>query len=191
MKYYFPLIKDIRSEKIIKRINSIPKIKGAIILSCGNAYKSLFRLALRHNIRVIGLGTSHSYSSNIPLENRFYSIEELEKMYPGWFNATSGALSDELMKEIGTELYQKLCKFGYHNEIIHIPVGSGETLISLSKVLPHNKLIGFTCDDYPPIRMDYSYLSDELKKFKIDKLKIPNDVFKFSEIGDSILVTWR
>lgn len=189
--YRFPNLKLIRSREIVKEYLINRKgCEGIFILSCGNAYHSLNDVAKKFNIKVIGLSTSHDYGGARKLENRFYSKVELEALYPNYFDATPGALGDELTCRIGAELYLKLRMDGYCDEKLYVPIGSGETIQALSRFIPAENLVGFTCEDYPPIHLDYSLLKEKVEgQFKIEKLRELREIFS-AAYSDSILVTW-
>ena len=188
MRYHITLLKDIRSNKIIRHVKHLKRCHGIILLSCGNAYNALKQLGDAAGIKVVGLSTSHQYEGATRLENRYYTKREIRNLYPGWFNATPGALSHELMSEVGSEIYRRLTERGYHREKLYVPVGSGETLISLSHHI--GNLIGFTCDNYPPLHLDYSYLSKELEPFTVVKIENIDDASSIPKRDESMMVTW-
>ena len=187
--YHIDNLKDIRSRIIMKHLDETDKYSGAVIISCGNAYESLKTIAGNKRM-ILGLSTSQEYDDSIRMENRFYSKEEIKSTFPNLFNATSGALNSNLMWTIGWEIYRKLGIQDYHDEPLLVPVGSGETLLSLSHVITKEKLRGYTCDAYPHITMDYTYLAEELKQFEIIKINSLGDINKLVTNEESALITW-
>lgn len=188
--YQLDKLKDIRSKIILKHLHKNPVYKGAFILSCGNAYKSLKEMGESKSVNVLGLSTTHPYKDSIQLERRFYSLAELNLLYPDKFNATPGALNTELMYQLGEDIYRKLMLKGYHAEKLYVPVGSGETIVALSNIIQKDNLIGFTCNCYPPIRLDFSLLEDTLKRYNVIKVNALRDVEKLANDDTSVVKTW-
>jgi hypothetical protein len=143
-------------------------------------------------VTVVGLSTSAPFPEGKALEDRFYSKEEVESMYPGWFNATPGMLDDEVMEELGGAYLEVLRGLGYSDEPLMVPVGSGETIVSLSSRMPKESLIGFTTENYPPIRLDYSHLADRLLNgYTLVFLREIGEARRMAKDENvSIVVTW-
>ncbi len=161
MIYHFPNLKKARSTVIVVHalLNSISKI---CLFSCGHAYKSLHTVAEPYGIEVHWIRG----------EDRYYSREEVNELYPSYFDATCGALSIDLMHELGCILHKHLLDQGYNDEILYVPVGSGETIVALGHHIPHSKLIGYHSKDIPAIRFDYSHLKTYVNEhFKLIDLE--------------------
>lgn len=71
---------------------------------------------------------------------RWYSQKEIQQLWPGCFDATSGHLSVYLMMQIGLSLRTLI---GQLNSSIPywVPSGSGETIVSLSLAYPKQKFV--------------------------------------------------
>ena len=194
MIYRLRGLKLIRSREIIREyLSSGLKYNGIFLLSCGNAYHSLAEIAHPLSIKVIGLSTSHRFNGSVQLEDRLYTSQELTRLYPGHLNATPGALRERTMRRVGADIYLWLRSRGYHGERLIVPVGSGETITALSNYIPESKLVGFCCDDYPPIRFDYSPLKPSVEThfrvLKLDGLRSIRDASYLAERGESFLLT--
>ncbi len=123
-------------------------LKRLCLFSSGESYEELSELAKPHGIEV----------KWIHAEDRYYTVNEVEDMYPEYSDVTCGVLSESLMKEIGKRLYRRLIEQGYGGEELYVPVGSGETITALGHYIPHCKLIGYHSDEVPAIRFDFSHL---------------------------------
>jgi len=154
-----PNIKHHRNQAIKKHLQDTDK--EVIILSCGNAYHTL-KDALPNNT-VIGLSTTHSYEDSTPLEDRHYTKQELDTLYPDTFNATCGMLPTHLYLDIGKSLLRELIQLGYRGTQLMVPCGSGETINALLHVLPKHLITGYYDPNIPEICFDYSSLKEHIQ----------------------------
>jgi hypothetical protein len=193
--YRIPTIKAFRTLEVLRDyICFQDSYDGIVMFSSGKAYEWMKKLADFAGIDVLGISSSIPFDGAQKLENRFYSKEEIAELFPRRFDATPGALDELTMRQIGIQIYCRLLSLGYDlRSRLYVPVGSGETIISLAYRVPDKLLVGFTCDDYPPIRFDHSYLMDEVKtRFEVRELKglkSISDASAFLGEEDSLLLT--
>lgn len=115
--------KEIRA-RVIK--NYIPADKPVIVFSCGNAAKALINAGLD----VLHIG---EYGELVP--NQWFTQQDIQRYFPGHFDATSGHLSNELMLLVAKAFKKRLGELDKAE--YDVPTGSGETLVCLKLAYPH------------------------------------------------------
>lgn len=116
--------KRIRAEVVqayMKR-NGIPY---AVCFSCGNASRYLREAG----VPLIDISPQGDLTAN-----RWFTMEEIRQRFPQAFDATSGHLPTDLMREIAERLRAEL-SFDTDTEYI-IPTGSGEGVVCLKMAFP-------------------------------------------------------
>lgn len=121
--------KKIRAE-VIKEYLTGKNYKGVVCFSCGNATRELKNVGLD----VIDISPNGDF---IPLH--WFQPSLIKKIFPDYFDATSGHLDMEVMTTVAKrykEVLQDKIK-----DINYIPTGSGETLVCLKLAFPDKKFI--------------------------------------------------
>jgi len=96
----------------------------AVCFSCGNASRAL---------REAGVDTLDISPAGDLSPGRWFTQAEIQRTFPGMFDATSGHLPAELMTRIAGAFRAHLGPISGH---IYLPTGSGETLIELKMAYP-------------------------------------------------------
>lgn len=124
--------KEIRT-KIIADYCKEANISGVVCFSCGNASNAL---------KKIGLDTIDISPLGCLTTNKWWTPEEIKRVWPDRFDATSGHLPFFLMVRISKE-YKKhlnsLQKVISSKSVVDVPTGSGETIICLRLAFPNTK----------------------------------------------------
>lgn len=115
--------KEIRSIAI-KEYMRKAGFEKAVCFSCGNAARELEK----QGVDVLHIG---KYGDMAP--NRWFTQEEISKLFPGYFDATSGHLPMSLMLDIAERYKERLQNV---DDINDVPCGSGETLVCLKLAFP-------------------------------------------------------
>lgn len=101
----------------------------AVCFSCGNASREL---------KLAGVDTLDISVSGDLLANRWFTMGEIKKAFPEYFDATSGHLPWECMMRIAQKYKE------YFKElpaVVNLPTGSGETLVCLKMAFPETEII--------------------------------------------------
>lgn len=129
------LEKSLRA-KIIKKHMQANGYKEAVCFSCGNASKAL----KKEGVKIIEISPSGDF-----IANRWFKKAEINQIFTGAFDATSGHLPIELMDEIATEIKEKIQLT--KNQKYEIPTGSGETFVVLSLAFPEIEFVPIYNED--------------------------------------------
>ena len=121
--------KKIRAE-VIKEYMEKADYKKAVCFSCGNAARALEDAG----IEVLHIGAAGDL---IPM--KWYTQAEIKKVFPDYFDATSGHLPMELMLKIA-ERFQRYLGFEMP-AIVYVPTGSGETIVCLKLAYPEKRFV--------------------------------------------------
>lgn len=116
--------KRIRAE-VVRAYMERNDIPYAVCFSCGNA--SLF-------LREAGVPLIDISPQGDLTANRWFTMEEIRQRFPQAFDATSGHLPTDLMREIAERLRVEL-SFDTDTEYV-IPTGSGESIVCLKIAFP-------------------------------------------------------
>lgn len=119
--------KQIRAEAIRDYMRG--RYDKAVCFSCGNAAKAL---------EAAGVETLHIGEHGDLAPRRWFTQAEIHDMFPDYFDATSGHLPMELMRDISRKFAEYL---GDLPELVYVPTGSGETLICLKMAYPKHKFV--------------------------------------------------
>ena len=123
--------KIIRAEVIKEYIRSAGYHNKCVCFSCGNASKALTDVRLD----VLDISPTGDFTAN-----RWYTPDEIHKLFPDRFDATSGHLPLYLMVKIAKrfKLYldNNLDQPLNDNTIYKVPTGSGETILCLQLAYP-------------------------------------------------------
>lgn len=111
--------------------------KRVVCLTCGNAAAALRDEGL-DVIEVGGHGTLQP--------TRWLEYHEIARLWPGVFDATSGHLPWPLMLQLA-ELLQ--LEVGPSPANLHVPSGSGETVVALALAYPHLRFMACYDDRNP------------------------------------------
>ena len=107
-------------------------IGTAVCFSCGNASRALRDAG----VRVLDISPSGDLEAR-----RWFTQEEIRRLFPGCFDATSGHLPADLMLEVAARLRQR-CEGEYQTgEVYHIRAGSGETVVCLAVAFPEARFV--------------------------------------------------
>jgi hypothetical protein len=117
--------KRIRSEVIADYLRATGR-NEVVCFSCGNAAQALRDAGLF----VVEVGPRGALSAA-----RWFSLEDIAKQFPSFFDATSGHLSAALMARIGRAFRRWLGMLD-PNETYVVPTGSGETYCCLRMAYP-------------------------------------------------------
>lgn len=117
--------KRLRS-KVIKNYMQAAGYKRAVCFSCGNASRAL---------KEAGVETLDISPTGDLVANRWFNPAEVNKVFTGYFDATSGHLPLHLMIDIADEFKKHIGAL--ENEDYLIATGSGETIICLQIAYPH------------------------------------------------------
>lgn len=123
--YTFPN-KQYRAEAI-KQYMQEKGHKKAVCFSCGNASRAL---------RECGVDTLDISPTGDLQALRWFTKDEIKKVFPEYFDATSGHLDDECMRYVAGYFKEKLQTLP---PLIMLPTGSGETLVELHMAFPKTK----------------------------------------------------
>lgn len=100
-------------------------IAYAVCFSCGNASRYLREAG----VPLIDISPQGDLTAN-----RWFTMEEIRQRFPQAFDATSGHLPTDLMREIADRLRAEL-SFDTDTEYV-IPTGSGEGVVCLKMAFP-------------------------------------------------------
>lgn len=107
--------------------NGIPY---AVCFSCGNASRYLCEA----DVPLIDISPRGDLTAN-----RWFTMEEIRQRFPQAFDATSGHLPTDFMREIADRLRAEL-SFDTDTEYV-IPTGSGESVVCLKMAFPEVNFI--------------------------------------------------
>jgi len=116
--------KRIRAE-VVRAYMKRNGISYAVCFSCGNASRFLREAG----VPLIDISPQGDLTAN-----RWFTMEEIRQRFPQAFDATSGHLPTDLMREIAERLRAEL-SFDTGTEYI-IPTGSGEGVVCLKMAFP-------------------------------------------------------
>lgn len=116
--------------KCIKEYMAAAGYDRAVCFSCGNAADAL---------EAEGVDVVHIGERGLLTPNRWMHKSEIDKVFHGYFDATSGHLPVELMVMIGKAFRHHLGSM--EEETIYIPTGSGETLVCLKMAYPDKRMV--------------------------------------------------
>lgn len=116
--------KRIRAE-VVRAYMTRCGISYAVCFSCGNA---------SHYLKEAGVSLLDISPQGDLTANRWFTMEEIRQRFPQAFDATSGHLPTDLMREIAERLRAELT-FDTDTEYI-IPTGSGEGVVCLKMAFP-------------------------------------------------------
>lgn len=127
--------KKIRAEVIAEYL------KGdlAVCLSCGNAARELKAAGV--NLIPIDGQTLEA--------KRYITPEEIRRMFPTAFDATSGSLPPFLMERIADRIEGEIGRKIRNKELI-VPIGSGELIAALLQFHNKHDIIGIYSNEYDP-----------------------------------------
>lgn len=120
--------KELRSI-IIKKYMQRHGFDKAVCFSCGNASRQL---------KAAGVKTLDISPTGDMQANRWFTIGEIKAAFPDYFDATSGHLTMDCMRDIADEFYYQLHKI--MPKAIELPTGSGETLVCLKMAFPQTRI---------------------------------------------------
>ena len=120
--------KKIRAQ-VIKEYLQDKNYDGVVCFSCGNATREL---------KAVGLNVIDISPNGDFIPNKWFKPSEVHKVFPTYFDATSGHLSIELMLLIGEAFKQAL---GDIPQVNYVASGSGETLTCLKLAYPEKDFI--------------------------------------------------
>lgn len=115
--------KQIRAQAIKEYLPLTGKTK-VVCFSCGNATRAL----INAGVKTLAIAPEGDF-----IANRWFTQAEIASMFPDYFDATSGHLPMELMKEIGARFKNYL---GTLDGEYMVPTGSGETIVCLKLAYP-------------------------------------------------------
>lgn len=138
--------KKIRAE-VIKEYLKDKSYDGVVCYSCGNATRELKKTGLN----VIDISPKGDF-----LSLRWFAPSEIKKIFPSYFDATSGHLSMEVMLMIAERFRTVLGEIPEEN---YIPTGSGETLVCLKLAYPQKKFIAVYNIDKATEYSEYAVLN--------------------------------
>lgn len=121
--------KRIRAE-VIKDFIERNDIPFAVCFSCGNSSTYLRKAG----VTLLDISPQGDLTSN-----RWFSMNEIRQLFPMAFDATSGHLPTDLMREIAVRMRNELT-FDTDTEYT-IPSGSGETVVCLKMAFPNINFI--------------------------------------------------
>lgn len=117
-------------------------IACAVCFSCGNASREL-RMA---GVNVLDISPSGDMEAR-----RWFTQEEIRRLFPAAFDATSGHLPMDVMLRISARLRAKLEGQYVAGRTYTIPSGSGETVLCLAMAFPECSFVA-EFDDADPAR---------------------------------------
>lgn len=120
--------KVIRTKIVIDFVKK-NNFRGIVCFSCGNASK-LLKENYQNVIAIIPTGDFTA--------NRWFTPSEIRKIFPDYFDATSGHLPWEVMNLIAQYYKDNLI---LPDNRYFIPTGSGETIICLKLAFPDKEFI--------------------------------------------------
>lgn len=125
----FDNIKDLRANLLRGYIGTDKKY---VCFSCGNTSSALKQL---------GLDVLDISPNGDLVPNRWFTMQEIQDIFPQYFDATCGHLSIELMNKL-SNIYRGAYREKLFNyDKIIVPTGSGETICCLSLAFPDKKFI--------------------------------------------------
>lgn len=128
--------KRIRASEI-KKYMKAAGYKKAVCFSCGNAAREL---------QNVGVDVLHIGTQGDLVPNKWFKQEEINAIFPDYFDATSGHLPVQLMLNLAVRFREYLGNTV--PDIAYIPTGSGETLVCLKIAYPEKKFIAvYNIDD--------------------------------------------
>ena len=122
----YKIEKGIRSE-VIKGYMKRHNIRQAVCFSCGNASSFL----KKSGVKVLDISPSGDLTAN-----RWFSIDEVKQFFPSSFDATSGHLPLNLLREIAANLAVSLKDQINSETRYEVLSGSGETVLCLKLAFP-------------------------------------------------------
>jgi hypothetical protein len=123
---HFPA-KKIRAEYIADYIRAAG-YHGAVVFGCGNGAQAL---------RDCGITVIDISPRGELVPTRWWQPEEIARVWPNYFDATSGHLPAWMMIEIGKKFREHI---GDDLSECYVPSGSGETIVCLRWAYPGIKL---------------------------------------------------
>jgi len=117
--------KQIRAEVIMEHLAGINEYK-CVCFTCGNATKALRNIG----VEVVSVGDNEELKPA-----HWFNYTEIQRVFGGLFDATSGHLPMPLMQEIATRLKIRLGELKT-GEVYYIDCGSGETIVCLAMAYP-------------------------------------------------------
>ena len=118
--------KRVRAE-VIREYMERNGIRYAVCFSCGNASRELRRAG----VNVLDISPSGDMEAR-----RWFTQEEIRRLFPTAFDATSGHLPMDVMLHISERLRIKLEGRFVAGHTHTIPTGSGETILCLAMAFP-------------------------------------------------------
>jgi hypothetical protein len=101
-----------------------------VCFSCGNASRAL---------KEVGLDVIDISSRGDLMPREWWTPERIAKVWPGYFDATSGHLPLFLMQRIGDHFRAHLGQL--HEACYEVPTGSGETILCLRFAYPDRRFV--------------------------------------------------
>jgi len=121
--------------------------RQAVCFTCGNAARALQQV-VPCGYEVLGIG-----DGQLLVPGKWWLPEQIAKVWPDWFDATSGHLPITLMARIATYLRQSEPKHGgMHLSSYDVPTGSGETVMCLRWAFPKVRFTAVYNNAYPGTR---------------------------------------
>ncbi len=104
-------------------------IQSAVCFSCGNASRALRDAG----VRVLDISPAGDLEAR-----RWFTQEEIRRLWPSCFDATSGHLPADLMLEIAARLRQRFEGAFVPGNGYKVAAGSGETVLCLAVAFPES-----------------------------------------------------
>lgn len=121
--------KSIRARTIVTYAHKAD-YKGIVCFSCGNASRELKIASDPYNIPTLQICPNGDLQST-----KWWTPEGIHKVWPDYFDGTSGHLPLFLMHRIAEDFKGFLGKL--YNDLYELPTGSGETITCLRLVYPN------------------------------------------------------
>lgn len=151
--------KIIRSLAIARYMNAA-RYTEAVCFSCGNAAEALRQQIGREQVLEIGPGGN---AAMLPM--RWFAQADIDKVFPGMFDATSGHLPMDVMNNVAEILLGALGPDpeGHGGEFC-VDCGSGETFVALKLAFPHLPLHAVYTQSNPALQWNRQAPLNDLVK---------------------------
>lgn len=110
--------------KVVKEYMERNGITHAVCFSCGNASRELARAG----VNLLDISPQGDMTAN-----RWFTQEEIRRLFPSAFDATSGHLPIDLLNTIAERIKEEVT---LEDEAYTVATGSGETFVVLSIAFP-------------------------------------------------------
>lgn len=121
--------KELRAA-VIKKYIAEAGYDKVVCFSCGNAAAKL---------EEAGVDVLHIGAKGVLEPHKWFTQAEIAKVFPGYFDATSGHLPAELMVRLAKVYKAYIGRI--QGDTVYIPTGSGETLVCLKMAYPEKQFV--------------------------------------------------